>query len=241
MTIYPAIDLKGGQCVRLFQGIAEQKTVYFNDPTVPAKKWSDSGATYLHIVDLDGAFSGNSQNIEAVKTILEVSNMKVQLGGGMRNSDVISKALDLGVERIIVGTAACENPSWVGELVKKFGNQRIVVGIDAYDGYVATKGWVEKSKTSALDFAKEVQDQGARWIIHTDVATDGAMKRPNLVAQKQMTEAAPHCKIIASGGVSNESDIDRLRDLAGLNDNLEGVIIGKALYEETISLKNILS
>ena len=131
MTIYPAIDLKGGQCVRLFQGISDQETVYFNDPTEPAKKWKNAGATHLHLVDLDGAFSGNSKNMEAVQSILGIGGMQVQLGGGMRNNEAISSALDLGLERIIVGTSACENPSWVGELVKKFGSNRIVVGIDA--------------------------------------------------------------------------------------------------------------
>lgn len=240
MTIYPAIDLKGGQCVRLFQGISDQETVYFNDPTEPAKKWKNAGATHLHLVDLDGAFSGNSKNMEAVQSILGIGGMQVQLGGGMRNNEAISSALDLGLQRIIVGTSACENPSWVGELVKKFGSNRIVVGIDAKDGFVATKGWVETSKHTALDFAQEVQQQGARWIIHTDVATDGAMKGPNLGAQKLMAESAPLCKIIASGGVSTESDIDQLREIASKQDNLEGVIIGKALYEKTVQLENVI-
>jgi len=240
MTIYPAVDLKGGQCVRLFQGISDQETVYFNDPTEPAKKWKNAGATHLHLVDLDGAFSGNSKNMEAVQSILGIGGMQVQLGGGMRNNEAISNALDLGLERIIVGTFACENPSWVGELVKKFGSNRIVVGIDAKDGFVATKGWVETSKRTALDFAQEVQQQGARWIIHTDVATDGAMKGPNLSAQKLMAESAPLCKIIASGGVSTESDIDQLREIATKQDNLEGVIIGKALYEKTVQLENVI-
>jgi len=240
MTIYPAVDLKGGQCVRLFQGISDQETVYFNDPTEPAKKWKNAGATHLHLVDLDGAFSGNSKNMEAVQSILGIGGMQVQLGGGMRNNEAISNALDLGLERIIVGTFACENPSWVGELVKKFGSNRIVVGIDAKDGFVATKGWVETSKRTALDFAQEVQQQGARWIIHTDVATDGAMKGPNLDAQKLMAESAPLCKIIASGGVSTESDVDQLREIATKQDNLEGVIIGKALYEKTVQLENVI-
>ena len=240
MTIYPAIDLKGGRCVRLFQGKSDQETVYFNNPIDPAREWRNLGATHLHLVDLDGAFSGGAENLNAVASILSIGGMKVQLGGGMRNEKAISDALDLGLSRIIVGTSACENPSGVAELIKKFGSDRIVVGIDAKDGFVATKGWVEISKLSALNFAKEMQSQGARWIIHTDVATDGAMKGPNLSAQAKMAESAPKCKIIASGGVSNEKDIFDLRELAKRYENLEGIIIGKALYEKTISLKKII-
>ena len=240
MTIYPAIDLKDGRCVRLFQGKSDQETVYFNDPMEPARKWLRQGASHLHLVDLDGAFSGGSENLNAVKSILRLGGMRVQLGGGMRNNEAIANALKLGVDRIIVGTAACEKPSWAGELVKKFGPDRIVVGIDAKDGYVATKGWVEISRVSALEFAQEIQSQGARWIIHTDVATDGAMKGPNFSAQKKMAEAAPKCKIIASGGVSTDKDITDLRKLALQYENLEGIIIGKALYEKTVQLEKVI-
>ncbi len=240
MTIYPAIDLKGGRCVRLFQGKSDRETIYFNDPIEPARDWLKQGATHLHLVDLDGAFSGGSANLQTVKSIIDLGGMKVQLGGGMRNNSAISNALDLGLERVIVGTSACENPRWVGELVKKFGAEHIVIGIDSRDGLVATKGWVEISQTSAVDFAKEVQSMGARWIIHTDVATDGAMKGPNLLAQKNMAEAAPRCKIIASGGVSSEEDVSELRALSQKYENLEGVIIGKALYEKTVSLNKLI-
>ncbi|MEK9772143.1 MAG: 1-(5-phosphoribosyl)-5-[(5-phosphoribosylamino)methylideneamino]imidazole-4-carboxamide isomerase [Opitutae bacterium] len=241
MTIYPAIDLKGGRCVRLFQGKSDQETVYFNNPIDPAREWRNLGATHLHLVDLDGAFSGGSENLNAVESILSIGGMKVQLGGGMRNDEAISKAFDLGLHRIIVGTSACENPSWVGQLIKKYGPERIVVGIDARDGWVATKGWVEISQISALQFAGEMQSQGARWIIHTDVATDGAMKGPNLSAQAKMAETAPKCKIIASGGVSTEKDVKDLRELANKYENLEGIIIGKALYEKTIRLDQLIS
>ena len=241
MTIYPAIDLKNGRCVRLYQGKSNQETIYFNDPTVPAKEWLRLGATHLHLVDLDGAFSGGSANLDAVKSIVEIGGLKVQLGGGMRNNDAISNALNLGVDRIIVGTSACENPLWVGELIGKFGPDRVVVGIDAKDGLVATKGWVKISETSAVEFAKEIQALGARWIIHTDIATDGAMKGPNLLAQQKIAEAAPLCRIIASGGVSNEQDVSNLRELAITHDNLEGIIIGKALYEKTVCLDRLIS
>ena len=241
MNIYPAIDLKGGRCVRLFQGKSDHETVYFNDPVEPAKEWQKQGASYLHLVDLDGAFTGGSENLEAVKSILSECKMKVQLGGGMRNYDAVSNALELGLARIIVGTSACENPSWVEDLVKKFGPDRIVVGIDARNGMVVTKGWVEVSTTSALEFAKDMQAKGVKWIIHTDIATDGAMNGPNLEAQRKMAEAVPKCEIIASGGVSNETDIANLRELAEKYENLEGIIIGKALYEKTVRLKNIIA
>jgi phosphoribosylformimino-5-aminoimidazole carboxamide ribotide isomerase len=241
MTIYPAIDLRGGKCVRLFQGLADQQTTYFEDPSEPALKWQSDGATHLHLVDLDGAFSGSNENLNAVRSILKKVNLKVQLGGGMRNSESIEHALSLGLSRVIVGTRACSDPDWVKDLVEKFGADRIVVGIDARDGKVATKGWVETTNTLATDLAQQVQDLGIRWIIHTDVATDGAMQGPNFEAQQKMALAAPSCNIIASGGVTTEDDVFKLRDLSTEIPNLEGVIIGKALYEGSVQLKHLIS
>jgi len=239
MTIYPAIDLRKGRCVRLFQGKADQETVYFEDPAEPANNWRNAGATHLHVVDLDGAFDGASANPDAVRSILEVKGLKVQLGGGMRNEKAIERALSLGLNRVIIGTRACSEPEWVGDLIKKFGSEKIVVGIDAKDGLVATKGWVETSKTEAIALAKQLEKLGVRWIIHTDVATDGAMKGPNLEAQQKMAEAVPNCQVIASGGVTRESDIADLENLAIEFPNIEGVIVGKALYEGTVSLENL--
>lgn len=239
MTIYPAIDLRNGRCVRLFQGKADQETVYFENPAEPARSWEEAGATHLHVVDLDGAFAGSSANLDAVRSILRVEGLKVQLGGGMRDETAIDKALNLGLDRVIIGTRACEEPEWIGSLVEKFGAEKIVVGIDAKDGMVATKGWVETTKTDAIELAKSLQSMGLRWIIHTDVATDGAMKGPNLDAQKKMAQAVPECQVIASGGVTKESDIDDLRSLSSEQPNLEGVIIGKALYEGTVNLQNL--
>ena len=240
MTIYPAIDLRGGRCVRLFQGKADQETVYFEDPTKPARLWKECGATHLHLVDLDGAFSGGRENLDAVKSILDIGGMKVQLGGGMRNNEAISQALELGLDRVILGTAACEDPEWTGRLIEEYGPDRIVIGIDARNGCVTTKGWVETTQKSAVDFAMEMEGLGARWIIHTDVATDGAMKGPNFAAQINMLKAAPRCKIIASGGVSKEQDVLELQRLAKEYNNLEGVIIGKALYENTVNLEKLI-
>ncbi len=240
MTIYPAIDLVEGKCVRLFQGLADRQTTYFEDPCVPARQWQNEGATHLHIVDLDGAFSGGSANLSAVRAILEEVDLKVQLGGGMRDEQAIEQALSLGLDRIIVGTRACSDPRWVERIVKNFGPERIVVGIDSKDGKVATKGWVETTEVLATELAKKVQGFGVRWIIHTDVATDGAMQGPNLEAQVRMAEATPDCQIIASGGVSREQDVDNLRNLTRTLPNLEGMIIGRALYEGTVRLSQII-
>lgn len=241
MTIYPAIDLRGGRCVRLFQGNADQETVYYENPVEPAKLWQGAGASHLHLVDLDGAFSGSSQNLEAVKKILEVEGLSVQLGGGMRDEKVIASALDMGLSRVIIGTRACAEPEWVISMINRFGVERIVVGIDAKDGLVATQGWVETSTTRAIDLAKSLVAQGLRWIVHTDVSTDGAMQGPNLDAQREIALAVPSCNIIASGGVSCEDDIVNLRELSIECPNIEGVIIGKALYEQTIHLASVIN
>ena len=240
MTIYPAIDLRGGRCVRLFQGKADQETVYFENPVEPAKLWHTAGASHLHVVDLDGAFSGSSQNLEAVKKILEVEGLAVQLGGGMRDEKIIESALEMGLSRVIIGTRACAEPEWVVSMIKQFGADRIVVGIDAKDGQVATEGWVETSSTRAIDLAKSLVAQGLRWIVHTDVSTDGAMQGPNLDAQREIALAVPSCNIIASGGVSCAEDVTQLRELSIECPNIEGVIIGKALYEKTINLASVI-
>jgi phosphoribosylformimino-5-aminoimidazole carboxamide ribotide isomerase len=240
MTIYPAIDLRGGRCVRLFQGKADQETVYFENPVEPAIKWREAGASNLHVVDLDGAFSGNSQNLEAVKKILEVDGLSVQLGGGMRDEEVIASALEMGLSRVIIGTRACVEPEWVIAMINQFGADKIVVGLDAKDGMVATQGWVKTSGTSAIDLAQSLVSRGLRWIVHTDVSTDGAMKGPNLDAQQEIAQAVPSCNIIASGGVSCSEDIIKLRELSVECPNIEGVIVGKALYEKTIDLSSII-
>jgi len=226
--------------VRLFQGLASEETIYFEDPLDAARKWIDEGAKHMHLVDLDGAFSGGAANLDAVQKIAQEEQLRVQLGGGMRDDHSVSKALDLGLNRVIIGTRACTDPQWVGELIKEFGPDKIVVGIDAKDGLVATKGWVETTQIGVIDLAQQMQALGVRWIIHTDVATDGAMKGPNLEAQQKIAEAVPSCQIIASGGVTSSGDIDDLRELSKSTPNIEGVIIGRALYEGTIELAQIL-
>ena len=226
--------------MRLFQGLASEETIYFEDPLDAARKWIEEGAKHMHLVDLDGAFSGGSANLDAVQKIAQETQLRVQLGGGMRDDSSVKKALSLGLNRVIIGTRACTDPQWVGELIKEFGPDKIVVGIDAKEGLVATKGWVETTQIGATDLAQQMQALGVRWIIHTDVATDGAMKGPNLQAQQKIAEAVPSCQIIASGGVTSSSDIDELRELSKSTPNIEGIIIGKALYEGTIELPQIL-
>lgn len=240
MIIYPAIDLRGGRCVRLFQGKADQETVYFENPAKPAELWRQAGATHLHVVDLDGAFTGSSKNLDAVREILQIDGLNVQLGGGMRDESVIASALEMGLSRVIIGTRACTEPQWAISMINRFGADHIVVGIDAKDGMVATQGWVETSTTTATELAKSLVAQGLRWIVHTDVSTDGAMKGPNLDAQRDMSLSVPACNIIASGGVSCEEDISDLEKLSLECPNIEGVILGKALYEKSIDLENII-
>lgn len=234
MIIYPAIDLRKGRVVRLEQGRADAETVYFTDPAEPAMVWKSAGAEWIHVVDLDGAFAGEGLNRTAVDKII-ATGVKVQLGGGMRTREAVASALGAGVSRVVIGTRAAEEPGFVGELVKAFGAERIAVGIDAKDGYVAIKGWVETLKTEAIDLARTVEDLGCRTIIYTDISRDGMLTGPNLEAQRAMLEAVS-CRIIASGGVSYPKDLVALRALEADCPNLDGVITGKAIYEGRIDL-----
>lgn len=226
--------------MRLFQGLASEETIYFEDPLEAAQQWVEEGADFMHLVDLDGAFTGGAANLDAVNKMAKIEGLSIQLGGGMRDQESVTKALSLGLNRIIIGTRACTDPDWVGELIKEFGPEKIVVGIDAKDGRVATKGWVETTEVQAIELAQQMESLGVRWIIHTDVATDGAMKGPNLLAQQSMAEAVPSCNIIASGGVTSYEDVEELEKLSQKITNLEGIIIGRALYEGTITLSQLL-
>jgi phosphoribosylformimino-5-aminoimidazole carboxamide ribotide isomerase len=235
--IYPAIDLKGGRVVRLHQGRASAETVYSDDPVAVARRWEDEGARYLHVVDLDGAFLGKPHHWDAVRAILKAVKIPVQFGGGLRTRSHIEDVLELGVARVVLGTKACESPEFVSALVADF-KARIVVGIDARDGFVAVKGWVERTKLSAIDFAQQIEQLGARHIVFTDIATDGALTGPNYRAIETLC-AAVKCFVIASGGVSLIQDVRRLQTLAEIRSNLTGVIIGKALYDGRIDLKQL--
>ena len=238
MTIYPAIDIKGGRCVRLTQGRADQETVYAANPADVAKGFFGVGSTWVHVVDLDGAFQGEPQNLTAVQAIAGLG-MKVQLGGGLRSRAAVERALGYGVTRVVIGTRAAESEAFVGELVQTFG-EKIAVGIDAKNGKVAVKGWVDTTGLDALEFARRMADLGVSTIIYTDIGTDGMMTGPNLKAQEAML-AAVKCDIIASGGVSQRSDVVALADLARRYSNLNGVIVGKAIYEQRVDLADLLA
>lgn len=237
MIIYPAIDIRSGRAVRLLQGKAEQETVYFDRPVDAAKVWIAAGTKWMHMVDLDGAFTGNSSNLEHVEEVAALG-LKVQLGGGLRDFDSVRTAFNAGVSRAVIGTKACSEPEFVQALVQEFGD-KIAVGIDAKNGLVAVKGWVDTSNVAALDLAKQVSDFGVRTIIYTDISTDGMMTGPNIEAQETMLN---HCSanIIASGGVSKMEDLVRLAELRERCSNLDGVITGKAIYEGAIDLKAAL-
>lgn len=230
MLLLPAIDLMGGEVVRLKRGLATEKTVYSNDPVAFAQKWEQAGGDWLHIVDLDAAFDGTPKNLEHVARICESVNIPCELGGGMRNLENISAAFSAGISRVILGTKAAQSVEFVREICSEFGGDRIAVGIDAKDGYVAVKGWTETTKTRAIDLAFAAQDAGVGTIIYTDIATDGMLQGPNYESLQELLEALD-CNLIASGGVSSTEDLRRLSALEGLY----GTIIGKALYDGKIT------
>lgn len=238
MTIYPAIDIRGGRCVRLAQGRAEAETVYADDPAGVAAGFKAAGALWVHVVDLDGAFSGEPRNLAVVARIAGLG-LKVQLGGGLRTRASVELALATGVTRVVVGTRAAESESFVSELVAAFG-EKIAVGIDAKDGKVAVKGWVDTTGTSALSLARRMDALGVGTLIHTDVGTDGMLAGPNFAAQDAMLGAVS-ARLIASGGVSRREDVARFVEEGATRPNLDGVIVGKAIYEGRVDLKDLLS
>ena len=237
MTIYPAIDLKGGRCVRLAQGRADRETVYAADPAEVAAQFAATGCGWVHVVDLDGAFTGEPRNLAAV-TAITALGLKVQFGGGLRSRATVEQVLGLGVSRVVIGTRAAESESFVAELVGAFGGQ-VAVGIDARDGRVAVKGWVDPTKLEAVTLARRMEALGVRTLIHTDVATDGMLAGPNYAAQEAML-AAVACGVIASGGVGGREDVVRLLEMKKRRPNLDGVIVGKALYERRVDLTDLL-
>jgi phosphoribosylformimino-5-aminoimidazole carboxamide ribotide isomerase len=232
MIFFPAIDLKDGQCVRLFQGDMDQVTVFGDDPAGQAKGFADAGAKWLHVVDLNGAFSGRPVNEDAVSGILDRIDIPVQLGGGIRDMQTIDFWLDRGVRRVILGTVAVRDPDLVKQACKRHPD-RVVVGIDARDGMVAVEGWTELSEITGLELAKEFEDCGVAAIIYTDIARDGAMDGPNIEATVGLANAVS-VPVIASGGVSSLEDLEALK--AAGTGLLEGVISGRALYDGRIDL-----
>jgi phosphoribosylformimino-5-aminoimidazole carboxamide ribotide isomerase len=234
-TIYPAIDLHAGKVVRLAQGDPGRQTVYGDDPLAFAKLWKSEGAAWLHVVNLDGAFDLEaSANRIALQRILSLG-LKVQFGGGLREAGAIRTALEAGVNRVVIGTAAVENPSLVDWALETFGPERVAVGIDARDGLVRIKGWAESTSIRAVDLAKELRGRGLAWCVFTDISRDGLQTGVNLPATTRLATTSG-LQVIASGGVASTEDVRRVR-AAGL----AGVIIGRALYEGKINLKMLLN
>ena len=237
MIIFPAIDLRGGRCVRLFQGDYAQETVYGDNPAEQARKWVDSGAEFLHLVDLDGAKKGSLVNGDAVRSICEAVKIPCELGGGIRTVEEAERAFDLGVSRVILGTAACENPRVTEAFTNRFGSDRIVVGIDARNGLVALRGWVETSEIPAFSLAKSLYLLGVNRIIFTDISTDGALKGPNFESVRTLCNLVPDCSIVASGGVTCAEDVKKFASFQ--LPNLEGVIVGKALFDGRVTVEEL--
>jgi phosphoribosylformimino-5-aminoimidazole carboxamide ribotide isomerase len=234
MIIYPAIDLRGGQCVRLRQGDYQQETVFGADPAAMAKRWADAGADHLHIVDLDGAKEGRPVNGDSIRAIVKAAGIPCQLGGGIRTEADIELALSWGVQRVIVGTKALQSPEWLDQMLTKFPH-RIILGIDAKDGKVAVHGWLEVSELSALDLANRFEGKPLAAIVYTDIARDGMMQGANIEAMAEMKRATT-TPVIASGGVTTMDDI---RNLAAIP--MHGAIVGRAIYEGRLDLAEILT
>lgn len=233
MNIFPAIDLYGGKAVRLFKGDYNQMTVYNDNPLEVAKTFEKLGATHLHLVDLEGARNGKPGNLDTIKKITEETNLFTEVGGGIRNMDVARAYIESGVDRIILGTAAVNDETFLKEAVSTFGD-KVAVGVDIKDGFVAIKGWTEKSDVSAEDFMKKMEDLGVKTVISTDISRDGAMKGSNNELYRKLSQNYS-LDIVASGGVSTIDDIKALSDM-----NLYGAIIGKAYYIGAIDLKEAI-
>jgi len=231
MLIFPAVDIKDGCCVRLKQGRKEEVTVYGSDPVKVAQQWERQGAEWVHVVDLDGAFSGVPRNRVIIKEMVRCLSIPVQLGGGIRNLEVARDYLHLGVSRIIIGTSALGDRGLLTDLLEEFGPEQVIVGIDARDGKVAVKGWEDVTTVGALDLALQMKELGIIRTVYTDISRDGVLQGPNIPAIREMA-ATTGLAVIASGGVSTVEDIAGLRKIPGV----EGAIVGKALYEGRITL-----
>lgn len=234
MRVWPAIDLRGGKCVRLKQGDYQRETVYGDDPVAMARRWVGEGATCLHLVDLDGARDGSNANFAAVKDIVTAVDVPCELGGGIRDEATIARMLALGLSRLVVGTRALKEPDWFREMCHKYPG-RMALGIDAKSGLVATDGWLETSTTRAIDLARQFAAEPLAAIVYTDIARDGMLQGPNFDAMAEMNSAI-ETEVVASGGVTTADDIRRLAELG-----LAGCIVGRAIYEETLSLADAIS
>lgn len=234
MIIFPAIDILKGKCVRLIQGDYNKEVVYNDSPVQMAKQWEEKGAEFIHIVDLDGAKSGESINQQIIIDIAKTVNVPIQVGGGIRSLQTIDTYIQNGVNRVIIGTAAIQDKAFLQSAVSQYG-EKIVVSIDAKNGYVATDGWTDTSDVRAFDLVKELEALGVKTIVYTDIAKDGMLQGPNLEEQKTIHEATS-MDVIASGGVTTKEDVVNLKQL-----NMYGAIIGKALYDGKISFEDIVN
>ncbi len=234
MKIFPAIDIKDKKCVRLVKGDFDKKTEYELSPIEQAGKFKDHGFKNLHIVDLDGALTGETVNLDIIQDIVGKFNLKVEVGGGIRNSDNIQKYIDTGVEKVILGSAAIKDKNFLKESCKKFPN-KIALGLDAKDGYLSVSGWKENSNQLTLDYLKEVNDFGVSRLIYTDIDRDGMKRSPNFNETMKVAEMSK-CPVIISGGVSSIDDIKKAKNL----ENVEGIIVGKAIYDGDIQLEELV-
>ena len=238
MILFPAIDLKNGKCVRLVEGRKDQETIYSDFPEQIAQSLAEQGAEFLHIVDLDGAFTGAPQNREAIQKIAQAINLPFQVGGGIRSLEIAGEYLALGAARVIIGTKAVQTPEFIVELITAFGPERVVLGIDVREGQVAIEGWVEKTEYTPISFGQEMYRLGVRMAVYTDVSKDGKLQGPNLEATTLMAQQTG-LKIIASGGVSKVEDIQALKHLEA--EGVIGAIIGKALYDGKLAFPQALA
>ena len=236
MKIFPAIDIKDKKCVRLVKGDFDNKTEYEMSPIDQAEKYKDHGFINLHIVDLDGALTGEIVNLNIIQEIVKKFDLKIEVGGGVRNIDNIKKYTDAGVEKVILGSAAIKDKNFLKEACEKFPNQ-IALGLDAKDGYLSVSGWKENSNLKTLDFLQEVNDYGASRIIYTDIDRDGMKLSPNFQETSKVADSS-NCPVIISGGVSSIDDIKRAKELN--NKNIEGIIVGKAIYDGDINLDELV-
>ncbi len=232
MIIFPAIDLRGGKCVRLIQGDFDKETVYSDDPQATALKWQSMGAKFLHVVDLDGAKVGSPQNLDAIKKILDAVEIPIEVGGGIRTLDDMEQLLTLGVRRVILGSVAVENPKLVAEAVKRFGD-RVVVGIDARNGYVAVHGWGTSSNVTVDELAKKIVAAGVKTIIFTDISKDGMLSGVNASTFAELAKSSG-AEVVASGGVRSIEDIRAIKAVE--SDGVVGMIVGKAIYSGSLDL-----
>ena len=234
MKIFPAIDIKDKKCVRLVKGDFDNKTEYKNSPVDQANRYKDYGFTNLHIVDLDGALTGETVNVDIIQEIVKNSNLKVEIGGGIRNFDSIQKYIDAGVDKVILGSAAIKDKKFLKEACKKFSG-KIALGLDAKDGKLSVSGWKENSTKSTLDFLKEVNDYGVSRLIFTDINRDGTKESPNFDETSKVASIS-NCPVIISGGVSSINDVIKARNM----ENIEGIIVGKAIYDGDIKLEELV-